>query len=622
MKKRFQILSILTITILVIIIYKLSIIQIIDQEKYKNYIYNNTHNFWYSPSTPRGKIYDRNGKILVDNEGIKKLYYIKSPKSTVKNEIKIAYTLSNILEIDYTPLSDYNYKKFYLLNKGYTNYQKKITEVTKEELNILNENDKKAAYIYYLMNLGYSYAPKTIKKEITDNEYTKILTANLDGITIKNDWKRKYNYEAFKTLLGNISSIPYENKDYYLNNGYQLTDLVGISYLEKTYEDVLKGIKTKYEIKNGNMILIENGKKGNDIYLTIDIELQKYLENLLESELIKTKKESNTKYFNKLYVVVTDPNTGDILAISGKQIIKTTTGYKIYDYTPGTFLNAYTSGSVVKGASQLVGYNTNSLKINEQRNDSCLKIGQINKCSWTYLGYINDIDALKLSSNTYQFRTAINVAKAKYEYGKNLTIDTNAFNIYRKTFNDFGLGSKTGIDLENESIGYKGTETLPGLLLDLSIGQYDTYTPLQLSQYIATLSIGKRMKLRLVKKINNEEIETIELNKIETEKKFIDRVRLGFKEVINTGLGYGYMYYKGAGKTGTAESFTDTNNDGIIDTETITKTFVGYFPYDDPKYAYSIVAPDISYNSGYESNVTQRISYNLSKKIYELYLKS
>lgn len=604
MKRRFKILSITIIISFTFIIYKLSIIQIKDVKKYEQYVFENSHTYWYSSSAPRGRIYDRNNNIIVDNEGIKSIYYIKSPKTNIKNEILLAYKLSSILSINYN-LSSYNYKKFYLLTKGYTNnYKEKIDTVTDKDLEIFNEKDKKAAYIYYLMNVGYLYAPKLIKKDITDEEYTNILLQNIENIKIEYDWKRKYNYENLKSIIGNISSIPYENKDYYLNNGYSLDDKVGISYLEKSYENVLKGKKSKYEIKNGDMFLIEQGKKGNDIYLTIDINLQIYLDNLLKQELIKTKEEPNTKYFNKIFVVVTDPNNGDILAISGKQIIKVGSKYKVYDYTPGTFLFAYTSGSVVKGASHIVGYNTKNLKIGEKRDDKCVKIGSINKCSWTYLGYINDIDALRLSSNTYQFKTALKV---------------NDFNIYRETFKQFGLGSKTGIDIENEGIGYKGTKTLQGLLLDLSIGQYDTYTPLQLAQYISSLSTGKRMKLRLVHKINNNQIKEVELNKIETEKKYLERVQLGFKEVVKNGLGYGYMYYKGAGKTGTAESFLDTNNDNIIDTETITKTFVGYFPYDNPKFAYSIVAPDISYNNGYESNITQRISYNLTKKIYELY---
>lgn len=602
MKKKFQILKITIFLVFIIITTKLFFVQIINKNKYISYVYNNTHTFWYSPSVPRGKIYDRNNKIIVDNEAIKTLYYIKNSENTLKKEIEIAYNLAKNIDIDYITLSKNNYENFL-----------KISKYNDDELT------KKTAYIYYLMNTGYSFAPKLIKKDINDKEYVYLISANLNGILVNNDWKRKYE-SSFKSLIGNIASIPYENKAYYLNNGYSLNDKVGVSYLEKIYENTLKGHKSKYEIKDGNLILIEPGKKGNDIYLTIDIDLQNYLDNLLEEELIKTKKEYNTKYFNKIFVVIVDPNNGDILAISGKQIIKTTTGYKVYDYTPGTFLNSYTSGSVVKGASHIVGYNTNSLKIGEKRYDTCLKIGTINKCSWTYLGYINDIDALKYSSNTYQFRTAINVGKGKYEYNKPLSIDKNAFNIYRKVFNSFGLGSKTGIEFD-EVTGIKGTSTLPGFLLDLAIGQYDTYTPIELAQYISSLAVGKRYKLKIVKKINDKIIEDTVLNEIETEKKYLDRVKLGFREAAINGLGVNYIYYKGAGKTGTAETFTDSNNDGIVDTPTINKTFVGYFPYDSPKYAFSIVAPDISFGNSYGSNINQRISYNITKKIYEMYLK-
>lgn len=602
MKKKFQILKITIFLVFIIITTKLFFVQIINKNKYISYVYNNTHTFWYSPSVPRGKIYDRNNKIIVDNEAIKTLYYIKNSENTLKKEIEIAYNLAKNIDIDYITLSKNNYENFL-----------KISKYNDDELT------KKTAYIYYLMNTGYSFAPKLIKKDINDKEYVYLISANLNGILVNNDWKRKYE-SSFKSLIGNIASIPYENKAYYLNNGYSLSDKVGVSYLEKIYENTLKGHKSKYEIKDGNLILIEPGKKGNDIYLTIDIDLQNYLDNLLEEELIKTKKEYNTKYFNKIFVVIVDPNNGDILAISGKQIIKTTTGYKVYDYTPGTFLNSYTSGSVVKGASHIVGYNTNSLKIGEKRYDTCLKIGTINKCSWTYLGYINDIDALKYSSNTYQFRTAINVGKGKYEYNKPLSIDKNAFNIYRKVFNSFGLGSKTGIEFD-EVTGIKGTSTLPGFLLDLAIGQYDTYTPIELAQYISSLAVGKRYKLKIIKKVNDKIIEDTVLNEIETEKKYLDRVRLGFREAAINGLGVNYIYYKGAGKTGTAETFTDSNNDGIVDTPTINKTFVGYFPYDSPKYAFSIVAPDISFGNSYGSNINQRISYNITKKIYEMYLK-
>lgn len=625
MRKRFNILAILIMIAFSVIIYKLTIVQLIDNDYYADYVFRNSRNIFYGESTPRGKIYDRNGIVLVDNESVKTINYVKSPSSSVSSEIELAYTLSRNIEFDYTYLSDYNLKKFYLLLRGnYYDYDKMIDTVLDNDLSVLEEIDKEAAYVYYLMNNGYYYMPKALKKDISDSEYNYIVSSNLDGISINLDWKRKYNYDAFRSILGNVSSIPYEKKDYYLNNGYSLNDRVGVSYLENVYEEYLKGVKTKYEVKDGKLIVLEQGYKGNDIYLTIDIELQVFLEELLKEELIKTKKEYNTKYFDKLYVVVTDPNTGDILAMSGKKIVSVNGEYKIYDYTPGVLTNAYASGSVVKGASQIVGYNTGALKIGEIRDDSCLKIGTVSKCSWTYLGSINDITALKLSSNTYQFHTAIKVGGGKYVYGKNISLNEKAFEIYRNTFNEFGLGTKTGIDLVGEATGYKGTSTLPGLLLDFSIGQYDTYTPLQLAQYISALSIGDRMKLRLVSNIglrdgSVEKIEPVLLNSINTEEKYLDRVHLGFREVVSSGLGYGYMYYRGSGKTGTSETFLDTDGNGVIDTETITKTFVGYFPYDNPKFAFSVVAPDISYGGGYESNVTSRISYKLTKKIYELY---
>ena len=189
--------------------------------------------------------------------------------------------------------------------------------------------------------------------------------------------------------------------------------------------------------------------------------------------------------------------------MSGKQIVWTSDGYKIYDYTPGIMTSPVAVGSVVKGASHIVGYNTGALQIGEVRDDSCIKIAATKeKCSWTYLGSINDITALKYSSNTYQFRTAINVGKGYYSYDAPLKIDETAFDIYRKTFNEFGLGIKTEIDLPVESLGYIGTSTKSGLLLDFSIGQYDTYTPIQLSQYISTIANGgNRMKFNLLKKV-------------------------------------------------------------------------------------------------------------------------
>ena len=128
---------------------------------------------------------------------------------------------------------------------------------------------------------------------------------------------------------GNIGDFTKENEKMYLDNGHSKNDIVGTSYIEFQYDKYLKGTKNKYEVYNNNYKLIEEGKKGNDIYMTIDIELQKEIEQILIEEIIATQKELNTEYFNKSYIIVTQPNTGEILAMAGKMVVDT----KVYDNT-------------------------------------------------------------------------------------------------------------------------------------------------------------------------------------------------------------------------------------------------------------------------------------------------
>ncbi len=476
-------------------------------------------------------------------------------------------------------------------------------------------------------------------------EYDKI-AENIDelkGFNTRLDWERIYPYgSVFKNILGTVSTsqsgLPYELKDYYLSLGYSLDDRVGISYLEKQYEHFLKGEKDVYELlSDGSQRLIKEGKRGNDIVLSIDIELQKEIENILIEELKKTKKESNTDFYNRSYVVVTEPNSGDVLAMAAKQIIQKDDDYVIYDYTPGVINSSVVMGSVVKGASHIVGYNTKALKYNEVRDDFCIKIASTPlKCSWTSLGRLNDIVALKKSSNSYQFQTAIKVGGGKYEYNKPLIINKEAFSIYRNTFSEFGLGVKTEIDLPNEGLGYIGTSQQSGHLLDFVIGQYDTYTPIQLVQYIGTIANGgNRIAPQLLKDVYEPSEEGLTslvykskpkiLNKVQTAKKSLERVQLGFQEVLTsggTGVGYMPLSIKPAGKTGTSQSFVDTDNDGIIDQETYSNAFVGYAPYDNPIMSFVVISPDVSFPNkkyNYSSNVNRRITLQVSQKFFEIY---
>lgn len=657
--KRLNILQIIIIILISILFVCLFINQIIKNKYYKNKLDTLVGNIVEGSTAPRGYIYDRNHKLLVSNIPIKVIYYNKPKNISAKEEISIAYMVANIVEVNFDHVTDYELRNFWvkknnedakklIKEKEYEDYhERKITyqdieNLKRERIDIsnLSDLDKEAAYIYALMNRGYSYLEKIIKTNCTDREYIEIGTSNIKGFNVKFSWERNYLYgDTFKLILGTVSTsevgLPSDLKDYYLKKGYQLDDRVGTSYLEYQYDDYLKGIKNKYRLNKFNDLeLISEGEIGNSLVLTIDIDLQKQVEEVLVDELIKAKQEPNTKYYNRSFVIITDPKTGEILAMAGKQILEINGEYQIFDYTPGILTAPVVVGSIIKGASQIVGYNTGALEIGEQRYDRCVKLkGAPEKCSWKSLGLLNDLTALKQSSNTYQFYTALKVAGVDYYPDMPFNPDKSVFDTYRDTFKEFGLGVKTGIDLPVESTGYKGTSEVGGLLLDFAIGQYDNYTPIQLSQYIGTIANnGVRMQPYLLKEVYKDinltdqiyENKPVELNKINTEQVYLDRVKEGFKMVLEyggTGSGYIDHNYHPAGKTGTSQSFVDSDNDGNIDKETITNTFAGYAPYEDPKVTFTVISPDIYYNEGYstyQTNVNKRIS----KRISDIYFSN
>lgn len=664
MNRRFGLIIVLLISIYLVIGCRLFNLQILKNGEYNDKLAMATEKTIESTSAPRGRIYDRNHKLLVDNEGIKTIYYKKQNGITTKEEIELAYEVSNNIDIDYSKIDDNKLKDFYY-KSHYKECRKKITdeewdlynkrklndkdidkliyERLDDEISEYTDSDKKAAYIYYLMNKGYSYAEKVIKNsDVTDAEYAYISENidNLKGFNTKLDWERVYLYgDTFKSILGNVSSntqgIPSELSEEYLKRGYTLDDRVGISYLEYQYEDYLRGTKAKYRLLADNSYeLVSEGKRGNDIVLTIDIELQKYLEEVLSNEVLNAKGEPGTQYYNRSFAIVSDPNTGEILAMAGKQAVLKDGYYQIVDYTPGIVTLPVTPGSVVKGASMMVGYKYGAIDIGTVLNDECIKIKDTPlKCSWQTMGPIDDVYALQNSSNVYQYKIAIKVGNGSYEYNQGLVLDESAFDKYREMYAEFGLGEKTGIDLPVESLGFMGKSRLPGHLLDFSIGQYDTYTPIQLSQYINTIANnGVRLKPYLLKEVYKPsdsgdtfgsliyKANVTELGKLSVEKKYIDRVREGFSAVVTKGLGYGYMgnYTNSAGKTGTSQSFIDTDGDGKVDTETITSSFVGYSPSDNPKMSIVVVSPDISVPDSTTYGVTRNISAQVVNKYFEL----
>ena len=663
--RRFVLFLLIILVLFSVIMVKFTSVMLINNKKYEKELSVLNYSEVYGTSSPRGRIYDRNYNIIVDNKSLKTITYQKDKKTSSKKMIETASILSNHISIDYSRLTDRN-KREYICGKDQDYCQSLITKKDREQLKqrkitqkdineykinrisedklALSEEEQKIAYIYYLMNKGYTYEEKIIKSDVTDEEYAYVSEniSILPGFNTRIDWERVYPYgDTFKTILGKVSTssqgIPAEEKEYYLEKGYSLNDRVGISYIEKEYEEYLHGIKAKYEVINSHeMRLIKEGERGKDIVLSIDINLQKEVEDTIAEYVMSTKGEPNTEYYDHSTVIIQDPNTGEILAMASKKIVDG----EIVDNTTSILTSPIMPGSVVKGASMLVGYNTGAVHIGETMLDECVKVdGVKEKCSSVdNLGVINDITALAKSSNVYQFKIAIRVNGQQYFRNMKMNFNQESFDTYRNMYHSFGLGVKTGIDLPVESNGYTSKDKAAGNLLDFVMGQYETYTPIQLSQYITTIANGgDRLEPHLLKEIHSssstdeigaleEKIERKSLNRIKTEPEFMNRVKEGFIAVTNSpgGYGVGYMdsWMRPAGKTGTSQSFIDTDGNGVIDTETITSTFIGYAPYEEPKMSIVVTSPNSSHPNTsveYNSLVTYHLTQAIARKYGELY---
>lgn len=595
-----------------------------DKEFFTLALNNKTVVYVSGGSAPRGRILDTNGKVLVDNLGVKTIYYNKIKGISTSEEIEIAKKLASILSVDESSILEQ--KEFWLVNNNNGSnliteeeykllderklsssdlYDLKIERISEDMLNEGNELFKKSAKIYSLMNDGYVYSKKEILKRVSDEEYAKVIESNIPGVTGELSWERIYLYgDTLRNILGSIGSIPSEEVDEYLSNGYELTDIVGISYLEKEYEEYLKGKKAKYLVNSDNTLtLVEEEQRGNDLVLSIDIDIQMKAEEIIKDKILLGKKYPNTDYYKDSYALVSNPLTGEIIAMAGIRLNSDDTWS---DISLNTINKSFTIGSAVKGATIAVGYQNNLIEMDKYITDSCVKLYLTpQKCSFKSLGRINDLTALAYSSNYYQFMIAIALTGNTYTPNIKLNATEEHFKIYRDMLASFGLGAITNIDLPGETTGIIGSTVADDLLLNLAIGQYDTYTPIEVLQYINSMASGTRMSLSLMKEIRNDdevivknEIEV--LNDVAVDEEYLNRIREGLTLVLKEGTGKIYVRddLLAAGKTGTSESFYDSDNDGKVDVQTITSTFAGYFPNEDPKYSVVVITPNISHNNG------------------------
>lgn len=626
MQKKFLFFASFLILVFSLFIFRVSNLAYNNHNKYLDRYAAITNISIKGGSAPRGRILDINGKVIVDNIGVNTIVYHKPNYVTLNMELEVAEKLVELTNYEYN-YSESKLKNFYLLKysseceKLITDEERrlyserkltkkdleeyKLARITAEMLNNLSDLEKYSSYFYYLMQEGYIYDNKVLLRAIDESLYAKILEENLTGIFGEIEWTRNYIYQdTLKSVLGTISNSLPKEKENLLNEGYSYQDKVGISGLEEYYEEYLRGEKALYKIENNNLKMISSAKKGNDLVLEIDIDLQLEVENIIKKQITAAKKLPNTEFYRESYALLSDPNTGAVRVIAG---IRRLDNGDFQDVSINVTKNAYTMGSAVKAASLTVGFQNNIIDIGTKYNDSCVKLANLPaKCSYRRLGVLDDKRALALSSNYYQFMIALGVSGNKYSYNMKAKVSEEDFNTYRNTFKSYGLGTKTGIDLPNELDGFEGSQVAIDLLLNLSIGQYDLYTPLSLLQYANTIAHnGSRLKLNLMHSIKKEDeiiVENIpkELNKVDLEEKYKKRLNEDLREVMRVGTGYWYASEStnAAGKTGTSESWIDSDYDGKMDSFVLNHTFWMYAPYDNPKYSMVVISPNISNING------------------------
>lgn len=662
---RLNLLFAIVILLFLAIIGRLLYMQVLHKDFYENKLASASQTR-VTISSARGEIYDAAGKPLVQNTVKQVVSFTRSNKMTAADLKDISTKLLNYVTVTSPEVTNRQMADYYLADaevykktvealpkdKRYDSDGNKFSEselynnaaesIAPNQLNY-SEDEKKAIYLFSQLNAVENFATGNIQTDpLSDKQIAVIASASkeLPGISISTSWDRKILETSLSSIVGTVSSeksgLPAEEVDTYLKKGYSLNDRVGTSYLEKQYEEVLQGKRTVKEIhldKHGDMESVENieeGSKGKNIKLTIDLAFQDSVDSLLKSYFNSELANGGAKYSEGVYAVALNPKTGAVLAMSGiKHNLETG------DLTPdslGTVTNVFIPGSVVKAATISSGWENGVLSGNQTLTDQPIVFqGSAPIYSWYKLAYgsfpITAVEALEYSSNAYMVQTALGIMGQTYQ--PNMFVDTSnlesAMGKLRSTFGEYGLGSATGIDLPDESTGFVPKDYSFANYITNAFGQFDNFTPMQLAQYVATIANnGVRLAPHIVEGIydNNDKgglgeliqaIDTKEINKVNISESDMAILHQGFYQVSHgtSPLTTGRAFSDGAtvsisGKTGTGESYVaggqEANNTNAV----------AYAPTENPQIAVAVVFP-------HNTNLTKNVGPAIARDIINLY---
>lgn len=662
---RLNLLFSIVILLFMTIIGRLLYMQVLNKDFYEKKLASASQTK-VTTSSARGEIYDASGKPLVENTLKQVVSFTRSNKMTATDLKEIAKKLLTYVSISSPNLTERQLADYYLADPEIYKktvealpsekrldsdgnrlseselYNNAVDSVPTSQLNY-TEDEKKEIYLFSQLNAVGNFATGTIATDpLNDSQVAVIasISKEMPGISISTSWDRKVLETSLSSIVGSVSSekagLPAEEVDTYLKKGYSLNDRVGTSYLEKQYEETLQGKRSVKEIhldKYGNMEsvdTIEEGSKGNNIKLTIDLAFQDSVDALLKSYFNSELGNGGAKYSEGVYAVALNPKTGAVLSMSGlKHDLKTG------DLTPdslGTVTNVFIPGSVVKAATISSGWENGVLSGNQTLTDQPIVFqGSAPIYSWYKLAYgsfpITAVEALEYSSNAYMVQTALGIMGQTYQ--PNMFVGTSnletAMGKLRSTFGEYGLGSATGIDLPYESTGFVPKDYSFANYITNAFGQFDNFTPMQLAQYVATIANnGVRLAPHIVEGIygNNDKgglgeliqaIDTKEINKVNISESDMAILHQGFYQVSHgtSPLTTGRAFSDGAtvsisGKTGTGESYVaggqEANNTNAV----------AYAPTENPQIAVAVVFP-------HNTNLTKNVGPAIARDIINLY---
>ncbi len=643
---RYNILTVLIYVLGIILIARLFNLQIVHGAEYREE--SNTRLTRESVlEASRGAILDKTGATLVDSKIQFSLEMYKSKVDTATLNQSIL-NMINVLEkyetsyVDSFPIKIepfeftiseqelLSWKKSNKLSEDITAEQAFYKFKSKYGIDTNNIQDarKIMAIRYEASQKGYS-STKAIR--IADNisrEAVAEFSESSDkfvGINIVVEPVRQYTSGSLASHIlgyaGKINSQEYEQR----KSAYGSNDIIGKTGIEYVFEEYLKGKNGTKQIDmavDGTTTaeyVSKEATAGSDVVLTIDANLQKVTEDALASNIQKIASGGFGKAYNAKAgaCVVMNVNSGEVLAMASYP------NYDPSDFVGGisteawnnytnnaakplvdkAIQNSYSPGSTYKMVTAIAGLESGAINLNTKINDTGVykKYGISMNC-WYYTdyhrghGYLNVSEAIEKSCN-YFF----------YETGDRMGIDKLAeFARY------FGLGTKTGIELQGETAGVLADRETkkqkhpddqnwnPGNTLNASIGQGDNeFSPLQMARYISMLANGgHKIDVSIVKTIRNSdgsEASREEINKFVNKKlgleedtqeekqlnqNYLNAVLQGMKSVTSDTGGTAYVRFKDfnisvGGKTGSAEA---PNNQ-------VHAWFVGFAPFENPEIA-------------------------------------